>query len=329
VWAACTVQQQYTLFPYPLLQGGNLNGSRGFAHYNSLQLKFAHTAHGLHAEANFTWSKSLSFVTTAIEDGQGQDSTGSISNTDLYNNRLNQNYDNSDQPLSFNLIAVYQSPFGRGGSMALSNRWAQALAGGWEISGVVTIHDGFPLFVTAGTGQITSRVNRIPGVPIVLPSSFVRRSSGLRYDGKTQVTLPCGVKVTPGNLTSMKYNLCAFQSPTVTTPNGTILADEYWYGNYPNTFGDIRGPGLTNVDLTLRRQFPLYERFKLEISALAQNAANHAEWNSQPSAGAGGTDTVNNAANGQIPGYGSGGFGTYGMGTFDPRQIQLQGRIIF
>jgi hypothetical protein len=127
----------------------------------------------------------------------------------------------------------------------------------------------------------------------------------------------------------MKYNLCAFQSPTVTTPNGTILADEYWYGNYPNTFGDIRGPGLTNVDLTLRRQFPLYERFKLEISALAQNAANHAEWNSQPSAGAGGTDTVNNAANGQIPGYGSGGFGTYGMGTFDPRQIQLQGRIIF
>ena len=40
----------------------------------------------------------------------------------------------------------------------------------------------------------------------------------------------------------MKYNLCAFQAPTVTSPNGTILADEYWYGNYPNTFGDIRGP---------------------------------------------------------------------------------------
>jgi hypothetical protein len=329
VWGSCTVQQQYTLFPYPLLQGGGLNGSRGFAHYNSLQLKFAHTAHGLHAEANFTWSKSLSFVTTAVEDGQGQDATGSISNTDLYNNRLNQNYDNSDQPLSFNFIAVYQSPFGQGGTMALSNKWARALAGGWVVSGVLTIHDGFPLFVTAGSGQITSRVNRLPGVPIVLPSSYFRSTGGSRYNGTTPVTLPCGVKVTPGIRTSMKYNLCAFQSPTVTSPNGTILADEYWYGNYPNTFGDIRGPGLTNIDLTLRRQFPLYERFKLEISALAQNFANHPEWNSQPSAGAGGTDTVNNPANGQIPGYGSGGFGTYGMGTFDPRQIQLQGRITF
>jgi len=329
VWAACTVQQQYTMFPYPLLQGGGLNGSRGFAHYNSLQAKFAHTAHGLHAEANFTWSKSLSFVTTAVEDGQGVDATGSISNTDLYNNRLNQNYDNSDQPLNFNFIAVYQSPFGKGGSMALTSKWAQAIAGGWEVSGVLTMHDGFPLFVTMGSNGITSRVNRIPGVPVVLPDSFRRAAGGYRYNGTQKVTLPCGVIVTPGNLTSLKYNLCAFQAPTVTSAKGTILADEYWYGTNPNTFGDIRGPGLTSVDLTLRRTFPLNERFKLEISALAQNFANHPEWNSQPSAGAGGTDTVNNPANGQIPGYGSGTYGTQGMGTFDPRQIQLQGRITF
>lgn len=328
VWAACTVQQQYTLFPYPLLQGGGLNGSRGFAKYNSLQLKFAHTAHGLHAEANFTWSKSLSFVTTAVEDGQGVDATGSISNTDLYNNRLNQNYDNSDQPLNFNLIAVYQSPFGKGGTMALSNKWAAAAAGGWEISGVLTMHDGFPLFVTMGSNGITSRLNRIPGVPAKLPSSFWKQN-GNRYNGTTPVTLPCGVIVTPAIRTFMKYNLCAFNAPTVTSGKGTLLADEYWYGNYPNTFGDIRGPGLTNVDLTLRRQFPLTERFKLEISALAQNFANHAEWNSTPTQGAGSTTTTNNPAKGQIPGYGSGGFGTWGMGTFDPRQIQLQGRITF
>ena len=329
VWAACTVAQQYPLFPYPLLQGGGLNGSRGFAHYNSLQLKVAHTAHGLHAEANFTWSKSLSFVTTAVEDGQGVDVTGSISNTDLYNNRLNQNYDNSDQPLNFNLIAVYQSPFGKGGSMVLANKWAQAIAGGWELSGVLSMHDGFPLFVTMGSNGITSRLNRIPGVSAVLPASFRRGTGGYRYNGTTKVTLPCGVIVTPGNLTSLKYNLCAFNAPTVMSGKGTLLADEYWYGNYPNTFGDIRGPGLTNFDLTIRRQFPLGERFKLEISALAQNFANHPEWNSQPSAGAGGTDTVNNPSNGQIPGYGSGTYGTYGMGTFDPRQIQLQGRITF
>jgi hypothetical protein len=330
VWGACTVQQQYTLFPYPLLQGGGLNGSLGFAKYNSLQARFAHSAKGLHLEANFTWSKELDFVTTAIEDGQGVNPSGSISNIDLVNSRANQNYGTDDQPLRFVGIIVYQSPFGDGGRFALSNKAARFLAGGWEISSVFTMNDGFPVFVS-GINGITSRTHRIPGVPIVLPSAYRRAANGSRYNGTAaeQVTLPCGVKVTPGNLTQLKYNLCAFQGPTVTTPNGSILADEYWYGDSPNTFGDIRGPGRTNVDLTLRRQFPIYERFKLEISAMATNLANHPEWNSMPTGGTGSTNTVNNPANGQIVGYGSGTFGTYGMGTFDPRQIQLQGRITF
>jgi hypothetical protein len=86
---------------------------------------------------------------------------------------------------------------------------------------------------------------------------------------------------------------------------------------------------LANVNLTLRRQFPLYERFKLEISADATDLATPPEWNSQPGAGAGGTDTDNNPANGQIVGHGSGGFSACGIGIFDPRQIQLQGRITF
>ena len=133
VWGGCTVQQQYTYMPFPLLYGGGLNGSRGWARYNSLQSTFAHTAHGLHLQANFTWSKELDFVTTAIEDGQGVDPSGSISNTDLYNNRANQNYGSDDMPLRLVLIGVYQSPFGKGGSFALGN--PIAIAGRWPAAG--------------------------------------------------------------------------------------------------------------------------------------------------------------------------------------------------
>jgi hypothetical protein len=113
----------------------------------------------------------------------------------------------------------------------------------------------------------------------------------------------------------------------------------YWYGDSANTQGDIRGPGRTNVDLTLRRQFPLKERFKLEISAEATNLANHAELSSVWSGALGSTNTVSNPSNGQVVGYGvspspstsnpGGAFGTLGMNTFDPRQIVLNGRITF
>ncbi len=55
-----------------------------------------------------------------------------------------------------------------------------------------------------------------------------------------------------------------------------------------------------------------------------------AEWNSSPAGGAGGTDVIDNRANGQIVGLAQGnGYGTWGVGTYDPRQIELVGRIVF
>ena len=199
------------------------------------------------------------------------------------------------------------------------------------------MNDGFPMFITGLSGQITSRINRIPGVSAKLPSSYFRTSTGLRYNGKggagEQVTLPCGINVVPGNLTSMKYNLCAFQGPVVTAGNGKLLADEYWYGSFPNTFGDFRGYGRTDVTMTLRREFPIYEQYKFSIAAEAFNLMNHAEYSSIPGTGIGGTNVSStiptNFTTANPIGYGTGTFGTYGMGTYDPRQIQLEGRITF
>ena len=320
-----TVQQYIPLLPYPLLFGGGLNGSTGFAKYNSFQARFAHTSHALHVEVNYTWSKELDFTTTGIEDGQGVDASGSVSNPDLLNNRANQNYGADDMPHRIVGIIVSQSPFGEGGTYVLSNKVARGVLGGWSVSSVISMNDGFPAFITgANSGAITGRIHRVPGVPVVLPKSYQHR-----FDGATPVTLPCGVKVTPANYATLKYNACAFQGQTVATPNGSIVPDLYWYGDSANTQGDIRGPGRTNVDLTLRRQFPLNERFKLEISAEATNLANHAELSGVWSGALGGTNTVNNTSNGQVVGYGGGAFGTLGTTTFDPRQIVLNGRITF
>ena len=327
-WASSTVQQYLTMLPYPLLYGGGLNGSTGFSSYNALQVRFAHNSKSLHLEANYTWSKSLSFVSTGIEDGQGVNPSGSIGTPDLICNKCNRNYDTDDMPHVLTVLAVYQSPFGAGQPLALSNRAARSVLGGWSIAPVVKVNDGVPVWLGGLSGQLVPRPNYAGAkgsVPLVLPKSYQRW-----YNGATTVTLPCGIQVTPSNYTTLKYNLCAFGGPTVTTPNGSVLADEYWNSNGNYTNGDIRGPGRTNVDASLRRTFGLTEGLKLDITAAATDLFNHAERNQVWNGGIGGTDTVNDPAAGEIVGLStSSGYGTNGMGTFDPRQITLTGRILF
>jgi trimeric autotransporter adhesin len=93
------------------------------------------------------------------------------------------------------------------------------------------------------------------------------------------VTLPCGLRVTPSNHTFLKYNACAYQGETLTTPNGSIVPNEYWVGSSNQTNGDLRGPGRFDIDLSLRRMFAIRERLKLEIAANATDVLNHTDLN--------------------------------------------------
>ena len=145
------------------------------------------------------------------------------------------------------------------------------------------------------------------------------------YDGKTTVTLPCGLKMTPAKNTFLKYNSCAFQGQVLTAPNGSIIANQFWFGSSNETSGDLRGPGRFNIDLSLRRTFSIRERVKLEISADATNVLNHTEYNGNYGGGLGST-----VLSGPTAGYGtSTTYGTLGVGTFDPRQVTMHLRVIF
>jgi hypothetical protein len=84
------------------------------------------------------------------------------------------------------------------------------------------------------------------------------------------------------------------------------------------------------MDFSLRRTFPVTERYRLEIAADASNLLNHAEFNGAYSGGLGSTNVVDNPNGGFIPGQGtSSSFGTRGVGTFDPRQITMSARVVF
>ena len=315
---------------YPLLQGGGngLNGTSGFGSYDSLQVHFAHRSSALYLDANYTWSKTLGFVQSIV--GGGNIAGG----LDLLCNRCNRNYESQDTPHRFIMTAIYQSPFSKGQRWEGSNVVARGVLGGWSLSPIFLFQDGTPLTLSGLSGQFTGRPNYVGGkgsVPLRLPKSYQGLASfGGAYDGKTKVTLPCGIIVTPAVNTRLEENECAFSGPTVTTPNGNIIADQYWYGNGNQTNGNLRGHSRVDVQLSLRRTFKLTERFKLDVTAESTNLMNSAEWNSTPSGGGGGTDVVNNPANGQIVGLlQGGGYGTWGMGTFAPREIEMVGRIVF
>jgi trimeric autotransporter adhesin len=324
--AGATLQQFIPYLQYPLLyaSGAGENGSKGFASYDSMQVHLAHRSTALYLDANYTWSKSLGFVQSIV--GGGNISSG----LDLLCNRCNRNYESQDTPHRVIVTAIYQSPFSQGQRWGGDNRVASAILGGWSLSPVFTAQDGNPITLSdSSPNKFTGRINYAGtgkgSVPLTLPKSYQHW-----YDGKTKVTLPCGIQVTPTVNTRLKYNLCAFSAPTVISPTGTTLVDEYYYGNGNQTNGNLRGPSRVNVDLSLRRAFKLTERFTLDITAAATNLMNSAEWSSSQSGSVGNFDTTNNPANGQIVGLSQGGtYGTANKTTYDPRQVELVGRIVF
>ncbi len=330
-----TIQQFIPSLPYPLLYGGTgsgLNGSTGYASYNSFQARLRHAfSSGLHLDLNYTWSKELDFTSTGIEDGQGVNySSSSIGIPDLINNRLNRNYGLADMPQRFVATVVYTSPFGANGSFALGNRVARSVLGDWAMGSVIVAQSGLPFLVSMSSdGSITSRVDRVPGQSLEVPKALQHW-----YNGSTTVTLPCGLTVTPAKYTYLKYNSCAFTGEVLTTPNGSIVPNQFWNGNTGQTNGDLRGPGRFNVDFSLRRTFPITERFRLEIAAEASNLLNNAQFNGANSTAYNGSlgspNLVNSPSKGLIPGLGtSSTFGAMGVGTFDPRQVTMHAKVIF
>ncbi|HEX3878864.1 MAG TPA: TonB-dependent receptor [Bryobacteraceae bacterium] len=329
--AGATIPQYISLLPYPLLygSGAGVDESNGYAGYNALMARFAHTfSYGVHAELNYTWSKELDYTSSGIEDGQGVNSGGTFGGAaaDLINPQNNKHYGLADQPHRFVGIMTFESPFGTGKHFALGSSWTRAIVGNWTLGTVVTLQSGMP-FVISGdsTGAMVARPNRIPGVSLTVPAALQHW-----YNGTTSVVLPCGIKLQPAKNTFLKYNPCAFQGETLTTPNGSIVPNEYWVGNSDPTIGDFRGPGRINVDLSLRRIFVIRERLKLELAADATNLLNSAEYNGNFNGNLGNTNLTNNPAAGLTPGYGnSSTFGTLGLGTFDPRQITMHLRVQF
>ncbi|HMX27714.1 MAG TPA: TonB-dependent receptor [Blastocatellia bacterium] len=328
-----TIQRIEAAFPYPH-QGNNIHLTVGTSDYHAMQLQVTRQfANGLQFNAHYTWSKliEMSNYNAQSNNGYGDSNSNYFANIrpDLY--RTNRKPSTNDLPQRFVASWVYDAPIGAGKLLDLKNRVANSVLGGWRLGGSLNLQSGLLAQISGGaTNSINGLPDLVPGVPFEVPKELQRW-----YDGKTAVTLPSGRVITPCNRCFLKYNIDAFAGRVVTTPNGSQVADIFWYGTSAAGFSAIRSPWTWNSNMSLEKNVKLSERYSLNLSAQATNVFNHTQLRGSINTSTGGTVLQNtitanptqNLKIGQLQNSGS--FGTYGLGTNDPRQIEMVMKLRF
>jgi hypothetical protein len=250
--------------------------SNGTMRYNSLQAVLQkQMTHGLQYQVAYTLSKCMS------------DSTGyygawsnALSASAYWQNVYDQKSEYApcyyDATHVVSAYAIYDLPFGRGKMLGKNmNRVVNGVIGNWEVSPIVFFRTGWPLPINgaqdqSGTFGRGARAD-CNGVPSIV-NTFI-----------------------PGIGRQWFNNTGQFTNPAAGT-----------FGNCSPQLSDLRSPHYSDVDLSLHKDFPITERFRLQFRSDFVNAFNHVQYNA-PNTGLG-------ATMGQI---------TSAQGAQPPRNIQL------
>jgi hypothetical protein len=204
--------------------------------------------------------------------------------------------------------------------MSTDNFLVRALAKDWSLSGVVSYHSG-PAMSFTGTGCAGSPLgtcmpNVVAGVqPRTLdyahpPGGIVAQVGYANTYTQIKHLDPAAFNVYDAS-NSPQTTLSATNSQLVGVGLGTAA---YVPGNAARVGADnVWGMGFYDVDMSLKRAFPIYENVKLQFEADMSNVTNHVVWGA-PNGGVGG------ATYGEITGLNT---------AIAPRDVQLSMRLNF
>ncbi|MGO4514957.1 carboxypeptidase regulatory-like domain-containing protein [Terriglobus sp. 2YAB30_2] len=254
---------------------------------NSLKKSYSN---GVAFTVAYTWAKSI--------DGGGGIGSGSNSSgspQDIYNLRAERAL--SDFNVAHRLVfsPVAELPFGRGKKW-LTNGVGSALAGGWQLSGIFQFQTGRP-FTVSNSSSNNSGSFQSADRPLLIgdPNAATDSVTG----AKTRTVQEW-------------FNIHAYQ-----------LAPTTRFGNAGRN--QVIGPRFTSVDLTLSKNFPIYERINGQFRAESFNLLNHSNFFNPLSQGLQfpGTTTAPTVASNYT--------GTFGAITqaYDPRDLQFSLRVLF
>ena len=215
----------------------------GDNNYHSMQATLTKRfSGGLQANATYTWSKAMGWCCN--EDNNGGPLVPALAYTSL--NYVPLNYDRTH---NFNLSMTYELPFGKGKRWSMSNSFANAVLGGWQLNTLTTFMTGTPVRVTSDGGSL-----RLPG--------STQRADQVKQEVATLGGIGRGVAY---------YDPFAFAR--VTEPRfGTA------------GFNNLRGPSFFNSDLGLFKGFKVKERWNVQFRAEYFNWTNTPKF-ANPSSG--------------------------------------------
>jgi hypothetical protein len=144
----------------------------------------------------------------------------------------------SDRTHHFSVTFVEELPFGKGKAL-LKSGVGEKIAGGWQLNGVLLRSSGKPFSISASGTSLNS-------------SAITQRADQVKP--KVDVFGAIG----PGQF---YFDTSAFSQPTCVCI-GTV------------GYNTMRGPALTNLDLSLFRNFRVTERWRLQFRAESFNFTN-------------------------------------------------------
>ncbi|MEO8130038.1 MAG: TonB-dependent receptor, partial [Bryobacteraceae bacterium] len=241
--------------------------SGGTDHYDSMQTTVNRRfSKGLTIGSQWTWAHSIGNTGGSNEANTTQDPT---------NFALDRGNNNFDVRHSVNISALYEIPFGTGRTYgADAGKFAKSVFGGWQMGGLWNGRTGLPFEVRVTRPDIVYQDTR-NGTYVANPILV----------GGSPVTVPV-INVPGGG------NFRNFRRPDVVAGVNPLIqgADKRFYLNpaafsipAPGTFGNmgrnsVHGPGLSQVDFTLQKQFPVTEKVSIEFRAEVYNIFNRANF---------------------------------------------------
>jgi hypothetical protein len=240
--------------------GAEVSGtkSNGTMRYNSLQAVVQkQMTHGLQYQVAYTFSKCMS-DSTGYYGAWNNALSASAYWQNVYDQRSEYAPCYYDATHVVSAYAIYDLPFGRHGMFGKNvNSVVNGVIGGWQVSPIVSFRTGWPM----------------PPQGAVDQSGTYSRGIRLDCSGVPSITNT----FIPGIGRQWFVNNGQFTQPAAGT-----------FGNCSPQLSDLRSPHYSDVDLSLHKDFPITERFRLQFRSDFVNAFNHTQYNA-PNMGYGAT----------------------------------------
>ena len=304
--------QQFVPFP-DFGRGTSLAQTEGNSRYHGLQLKLEKQfANGLNFLGTYTYSKVLSDAHDLLNGGSV--SNGASGNINGYRAPGVPGFGiQADYGLApfdirnvFHFSGGYELPFGKGKRfMGDASGFTEKLIGGWSVIWSSTFQGGQPITLSCPTSTTSGT------------------ACGALFTGQS---LRLGLHTDANGVLSYFGNPGAFTQPCALGPNSVPIPNSP-SGCVPLTgfaalggITQVEGPGFHRADISLFKNIPINERFRVQFRAEFFNIANHPNFNA-PNFGGNGVVAISGSGN-----YNNSTFGEIGStrdAPYDPRQIQF------